>query len=352
MSRSSIEKDYTRRADFSKAFYDDLFPNGKWSKLITYANETANKDLLEEQLDVHLRGNDCIHIYYKGGKILEITSNKLHLDSNYFYLRKEHEGIYRTWMERKAKGKVPESTKEASAMKGITPEEAKNVFHVLEERRDELIGPKPYVHSAEHPDDYFSAAKEVMNKWNQALQEEDNVSHQERLLQQKISLTNKDPNNEFVVVDIEFAVSENAPFRSCRYKHPRFDIIAVHKQPNGTYELAVIELKKGLKSTGLKDDGSFDEKMSSGVRDHIEKFNATVGGEYYPAFLEEVRGVIRKKVKLGILPQMENIEIADTKPKFYLAYAGKDMDSFKSACEKIGQKCICIPDENNPVLKL
>lgn len=111
-------------------------------------------------------------------------------------------------------------------------------FTGLKEKRDELI-------KIGTPEAYFKEAGKVMDKWSQALLEESNGVHEERLLQQKISVCNrKGEETDFIVIDIEFSVTddESVSYHSNAYSHPRFDLIAV--QPGKNYRLAVIELKR------------------------------------------------------------------------------------------------------------
>ena len=89
---------YIRRGEFKDhRIWKD---KGRWAGFIAYANDTVNNPEvpIDEKLDVHLRGNE-VHVYYKGGRILKITSRTKNFDSNYFYLKKEHQNIPRTWME-------------------------------------------------------------------------------------------------------------------------------------------------------------------------------------------------------------------------------------------------------------
>ena len=72
--------------------------DSRWDKYIKFANATIDNPSvpIDEKLDVHLRGNS-VHIYYKGGRILEIKRNALNLDYNYFYSKNRHKA------QRKAK---------------------------------------------------------------------------------------------------------------------------------------------------------------------------------------------------------------------------------------------------------
>lgn len=323
---------------------------GRWAGFIAYANATVNNSdvPIDEKLDVHLRGNE-VHVYYRGGRILKITPRKKNFDPNYFYLQKEHQNIPRTWMEFMAndeQAKLRKRKIEKDQCLFVT--EAKKVFADLKAKSDELMG-------IGTPEVYFKEAEKVMDKWSQALLEESNVKHEERLLQQKISVCNrKGGESNFIVIDIEFSVTddESVSYHSEKYRHPRFDLIAV--QPGKNYRLAVIELKKGIGATGLQGDDSFNKNTKSGVQDHIDKFEDTLGSDRgYREFVQEMEGVLSTKVEFGILSkELKDVKIPVEKPDFYLAYAGPEMERFKIACDKIGQPCICIEDEQKPLLKL
>lgn len=361
---------YQKRGEYEgRRILTNLQNGGKWNEIIKYCNRNAlsciQSQKLEEGLDVHLR-SDCVHVYYKGGRILEIKTDVLNIDPNYFYLKRENNNIPRTHMELIRDGNWKELKKRHVSYKEWTKEKAKVVFDNLLIRRNELFGinriatdaemRKAYIVSAEKPEDYFNNAKEVMDKWSKALEEDNNVTHGERLLQQKISLANKNPKEtDFIVIDIEFSVSnaEDCPFRSedVNYQtHPRFDIIAV--QPKNNYKLAVIELKRGRRAAGITDDDTFEDEIKSGVNDHVHKFDATVGNDKgYVDFVKEMQGVLNMKVKLGILPkELEGVEIPLEKPKFLLAYAGESKEGFKSACDKARLNCLFIEDEEYPLL--
>lgn len=97
-----------------------------------------------------------------------------------------------------------------------------------------------------------------------------------------------------------------------------------------------------------------NKNTKSGVQDHINKFKDTLGSDRgYREFVQEMEGVLSAKVEFGILPkELEGVKIPVEKPEFYLAYAGPEMERFKNACDEIGQPCICIMDEQKPLLKL
>ena len=360
---------YQKRADYEgRRILKNLKKGGKWHKIIEYCNKNAfnckQKRNPEDGFDVHLR-SDCVHIYYKGGRILEVKTDVLNFDSSYFYKRNEHENIPRTHMELLRDGKWEELKRRNANCKGLTPEIAKTVFENLQNKRNELfgLGVNPsdkelrdaYIMTAKHPENYFAKAMKVMDGWSDALKGV--ATHEERLLQQKISIVNKDAKeSDYVVIDIEFSVSnaEDCPFKSKDKKyqtHPRFDIIAL--QPKDNYRLAVIELKYGKDAVGYAPGGTFNEDIKSGVMDHAYKFNATIGcGDGYKKFVEEMRGVLKMKVELGILPEeLKGKVIPLEKPDFLLAYSGDDMKQFMTVCSKANLRCICIENEEYPLLK-
>ena len=355
---------YKKRADFaSRRILTHLQEGGKWHSLLNYACDNACSENLNEGLDIHLR-SDSVHIYYKGGRILEIKTDTLNLDPNYFYRRKDYDNIPRTHMEFLRDGKFSELKRRHVYYKGWSIARAKDVFRTLAKSRDKLFDIVPsdkrsrniaFANAAQFPERYFNSAKKIMDEWSDSLRGV--ATHEERMLQQKISLINRDKaKTDFVVIDIEFSVSDDidCPFRDSNnmYTHPRFDIIAY--QPKKNNKLAVIELKKGLGAVGWNDDGtSFDNDAQSGVIDHLNKFNATVGNEKnYKAFIDEIQGILDMKVNLGILSKSLAAKINKEKPDFLLAYAGESMSQFYNACEKANMKCICITNEDNPVLLL
>lgn len=313
-----------------------FIPNREeWKPVIDYVLQHNQNFSLDKTLDIQLRG-ECVHIYYRGGKVLEIRKSSSNFDSNYFYLRKEYE-IQRTEMKKISKGKIQHNL--------YTRESAERIFETLKYKRDEML--KNFPGNLEK---YFTEAMQVMDNWSEEQSKLAGVQHAERLLQHKISQINRDPDKtDFVVIDIEFSVTSDSqvPYSNPQYgHHPRFDIIAI--QPKKGNKLAVIELKKGDSSSGLR-DGDFSE-CKSGVLDHRENFNKTIGSEKgYKAFVEEMNMVLTQKVSLNILP-IENIIIPDEIPDFYVAYAGESKEEFREACIKNKLNFIIIKDENSPIL--
>ncbi len=354
---------YIKRGDYKdRRILTHLQARGKWHKLLQYACNNACPMNIDKGLDIHLR-SDSVHIYYKGGRILEIKTDVLNLDPNYFYRLKDYDNIPRTHMELLKDGKYDELEYRQVTYKGWTMKKAKDVFETLQNRRDNLFGidafekksrNKAFCDAAQQPESYFESAMKVMDEWSESLKGV--AKHEERMLQQKISLLNRDKDKtDFVVVDIEFSVSDadDCPYRdtNTKYKHPRFDIIAY--QPKKNNKLAVIELKKGLGAVGWTKDGYFDSDTKSGVIDHLEKFNATIGKDNnFKAFVAEIQGILNMKIDLGILSKDLACTISEEKPDFMLAYAGENMNQFYDACNQANMKCICIEDEGNPILSI
>ena len=174
------------------------------------------------ELLICLRGK-AIHIYYRGGKILDIRSRSMSFEEKYLKI-----------------GNLPTELKWLSSIKS-----------------DDVL---------QNPERFFRDAKRVMDLWF-----EENVK-QERDDQHSLALNNRHclEDGNLAVVDIEYAVSYNSncynkaykdTFKKYeRYPNPRFDIIAIDKRG----QLYVLELKTGLGST-------------SNCKTHITDFVAMIG---------------------------------------------------------------------------
>ena len=188
----------------------------KYEGIVKYAQE-------DDDLLICLRGN-CLHIYYRGGKILEVT-NKLSFDKKYLNLKRTQLPAELIWL---------------SSFKDV-----------------EVI---------EDPKKYFTLAKKVMDLWFKE------NPKQERDDQQSIAIHNQSCRNEgeLAVIDIEYAVSFNSNCYNkayqdtykdyVKYPNPRFDIIAIDHEG----QIYVLELKTGLGST-------------RNCHKHITDFVATIG---------------------------------------------------------------------------
>ncbi len=294
-------ENYIRRSGFT--------PN-KNSDRIKLLLETA----IETGLLVLPRGNQ-FHIYYGGGKILEVNPQSLSFDVKYLK-RKKRQDVTMHFLiskEGKKEGKL-------------------NIEEILN-----------------NPAGYFAEAKSIMDGWF-----EEN-SKQERADQEQIALHNKKAEDgHLAVVDIEFAVSFNANYYNrkyidnqrkadgkapyLRYPNPRFDIIAIDQ----TGQIHVYELKTGLGALG-------------NVKKHLDDFNALIGSEEsgddpnnkekrYESFLKEVKDIIEIEREL-LGRDLPNVDTKN-KPIFHFAFvenpkenSANQFEEFKSTILKeIGDK--------------
>ena len=264
--------------------------HGEYAKLWNYILSTSD-------LSVQIREN-YINVYYQGGNILKIKPNSFDVDKMYFYT--DGDLVRSTKLKRDAK----------------TDSGAQEKLNELEQLRTELLA-----HLPKNPYAYFNSAKNIMYSWDRSLI--GIASHLEKKEQQMIALAN-DEKTEYMVLDLEYAVSRNSEFSYQGHldKHvPRFDIIAIHKG-----SLVVIELKKGLEATS----------GVSGIKPHIDCFNETIGRDENGVFIEEMRQLLKQKQILGLLDK--NLFITDEKPKFVFAFADKpgedQFEDFAKLCPK------------------
>lgn len=248
----------------------------------------------DPDLDMQIREN-YLNVYYKGGSILKIKPRSFDIDKMYFFVHTED-------------GKSSTDVKKDNT-----------VLTGLKEKRNKLLSLLP-----SFPKEYFRQAKEVMDVWDNALSEK--VEHNEKKEQQQIILANS-KNTEYIVLDVEYAVSRNSEFNyvktaQIKKEVPRFDIIAIH---NG--RLVVIELKKGLGAV----------PGTSGVKAHMDCFEYTIGQDINGVFIKEMRTLLAQKKALGLLDEI--VEIKDEKPLFMFAFADeKGKDEFAGFVNKCREK--------------
>ena len=231
--------------------------NGNLRKMLNVIVESGD-------LDVQIR-NNYLNIYYRGGNIAKVNSERsVEFDENYF--------------------------------SGIDTDGK-------EEKRSIVEKFKKYDYKA-----YFETAKQVMNKW---FKEHPNPERDEQHL---LAVANKYAQSDYAIIDIEYQVSIQSEF-SCTFiprnknnpKKPRFDIIAVNKRG----QVAVIELKKGV--------GALEN--TSGLQEHLDCYNASIGRNYVP-FMEEIQKLLVQKQQLGLVDNA--IKIIEPAPIFMFAYAYND----------------------------
>ncbi len=245
------------------------------------------------ELDMQIREN-YVNVYYKGGNILKIKPRSFDFDKMYFHTLKD---------------KSSTDVKRDSVRVGE-----------LAEKREQLLSLLSV-----QPQEYFCRAKEVMDNWDISMA--GIAQHNEKKEQQTIALSNR-RNTEYVVLDLEYAVSRNSEFSyngTGEKQVPRFDIIAIHDG-----QLVVIELKKGLGAvSGV-----------SGIKPHIDCFNHTIGRDTKGLFIQEMKTLLKQKQDLGLLDK--SITISDDKPSFVFAFADEkgrnDFFKFVENCIKNGYK--------------
>lgn len=261
--------------DFKKRIGFDIHQNHECHLIL----DTARKD---EDLLVCLRGKK-IHIYYKGGKILEMeeTTKDCSLSFDVKYLGTDAKKTF--WMDKK------------------------------------------YIIS--NPEDYFQQAKIAMDSWFQSHPKEERDDQHKIALQSSI-----DDENGLSVIDIEYAVSfnshaynkayidANAPHGKeySRYPNPRFDIIAVDS--NG--QLYVLELKTGLGSlSNLKKHILDFENTIGSIEKGDDDSNDLLRWQSFVIEIAEMTKVLNaKQYRTKLLPEVNT----DLPPKFLFVFTPKD----------------------------
>lgn len=296
-----------QRGTFGDELNKALAQEGKWGSIMDYVRKNRDK------YDVQVRAN-YLNIYYNGGNILCIKPRSLSVDEFYFHLD--------VTGDRKTRKTIIQE----NAKKGV--EEAKEIINKLQKQKEDYL--RSIKEGYAKPDvvkQYFENMSKQMDKWEKKLFDvvvqptekeklpeieypERDIYHKEKFIQQKISLTNHSfDRSDLIILDVEFAVSDLAKYSSDNYTHPRFDMIAVDRDRR----IHVLELKYGLNATGIDNPGV----SASDIEGHVAKFQATVGGDNYKDFINDIRVVVSAKRDLELL----NFEISDEKPIFDIVYA-------------------------------
>lgn len=289
---------YLGRGIHNKKFIESL-TNGNLKRMLIVINS-------DNDLDVQIR-NDYLNIYYKGGNIAKINSEKsVKFDEFYFYLE----------MKKNPKKEIMHD---------------KKIVQELRNKRNSLT--KKF--KTGNYDDYFSNAKKIIDKWLTI------NPKPERMEQHQLSISNQYKKSDYTIIDLEYQVSTKSDF-ACTFipkgkdkpKNPRFDIIAINKRG----ELCVIELKKG---TGAL-------KGTSGLKEHWDCYTESIGRNYEP-FISEMKKILKQKQEFKLIDKQ--LEIKEPLPKFIFAYSyanktsvDEQNKSFDDQYKKIGTKI--------PVIKL
>ena len=288
----------------------------------------------KSELDVQLRGN-YVNIYYQGGNLVKLSGQHgCRLSENYFH-RPEDTGLCMTDIDRLCHKDYISKSKESKALKNKTKEElealrekAIKIKYDITVKRIELIEKLKNSNSPEDVKNVVEEIKKTMRDWKEALvknkKRKNNVD--ERVVQHYISLYNKkfDGQTDFVVLDLEYAISTNAIYAKEfeREKQPKIDIIAIEKETGQVY---VMELKYGMKSV----DGE------ASAEKHYKDYLATVGhDDKWRSFIKDLEILLKEKQKQNMIG--EDIRIKGNKPVFaFIMKQAKDTDesSFREYIE-------------------
>lgn len=239
----------------------------------------------DDDLVIGIR-DEYINIYYKGGNMAKISSERsIQFDHNYF------KG------DKKAKGKDHKELKKQKAGELLKSKDEDGCYDW---------------------ETFIGDMKDLMNRYWKWLEDERHKSLKEKDTQHLLCIQNTE-NSEYTVIDVEFEVSTQAGYKYQKLekqrkgvdknkKKPRFDIIAIR---NKDHKLCVIELKKGIKALSGK----------SGLGDHADSFEGSVGGKYYKQFTKEVNNIIQSKKTLHLLSEDFKLVDTETQPEFLYAYS-------------------------------
>lgn len=250
---STQSSKYLGRGIHKEKMYNSL-KEGNLKKMLNVISQS-------DDLDVQIR-NNYLNIYYKGGCIAKIYSEKsVIFNEKYFDPYKENVNI-------------------KEKRKALTEKFKKSDYQ-----------------------GYFEEAKQIMDIWFKA------HPKPERDEQQLLSIENKYTQSDYVIIDLEYQVSILSEFK-CIYapkgnnKVPRFDIVAVNKKG----KLCVIELKKGTKAL----------KGTSGLNEHWICYQKSIGRNHAP-FIKEMQNLLGQKQEFGLVDRA--VKILEPEPSFMFAYA-------------------------------
>lgn len=300
------KRSYDVRGSLSSTFMKDL---PCYNILIDYASDPKN------ELDIQFRGG-YINIYYNGGNLMKLSGkSSCEFDEKYFY-KPDKGDMPITEIERLCNKEYEKKRLESAKLKGLNLVEleankknAELIKKELTEKKVELINKFKKCQNEREIDAVITEMKKIIDDWKSQLVIIGRLKNTttERTIQHYISLYNKafSNQNDFIVLDIEYAISSNAPYakkNSDGKSQPRIDILAIDR--NG--QLYVMELKYGTKSTDNK----------SGISNHERDFNETVGDENnWREFMIDVQVLFEEKKKQNVIAN--NVELlAENKPVF------------------------------------
>lgn len=155
--------------------------------------------------------------------------------------------------------------------------------------------------------EYFKEAKLFVNQWKA----DKNKLGEEFIYQQNIALGNQSFDDKFIVVDMEWQLSQENLEK--RIPKTRVDLVIVDtdKNSDGYNDIYLVELKVGTEAT----------KNDSGIIDHIEKTEKIINYNIArTALVNDVRSIINAKKELGLYEGHEKVFnfSPDVKPKMML----------------------------------
>lgn len=337
-------KGYIPRGQFNSDFMIEL-PN--YLDIITYAKDPNH------ELDIQYRGNS-VNIYYLGGSLLKLTSKgRVEFDENYFY-RPSKSSLRMTDIERLIKYEDSVISQKSKFFKGKSSEfikpykaQAYAIKADLAEQRDTLIERLKNA-KGESVGQVLEEMKKVMSDWKKALKDADIRTSEigERGVQHYISLFNKEkePGSEFVVIDLEYELSENSLYCIPEDKktqpgkrQPRIDIVAIEK---ATGQLYVMELKYGLKSAGGE----------AGIDVHYQDFLNSVGDDSkWRYFLDDINVLYQRQKQDGVI---SDVVLKQEKPVFVFVLKPTKTSDIKEFIERVEKECkATVPIINLPIEK-
>lgn len=318
--------DYIPRGkEISSDFMKDM---ESYHLLMEYAKDESNG------LDVQLRGK-YMNIYYLGGSLVRLTGRSIcDIDKNYFYVTGK-DNLCMSDIERLCHQDYVEKSKLSKALKGRgsqLPElrkEAISIMSNISQTQNTTISDLKKCKTKDEICAVVEDIKKAMRDWKDGLRNSGRRKTVvgERTVQHYMSLFNKhfDNTTDFIVLDIEYAISTNAIYakEEKREKQPRIDIVAIEK---GTGQIYVMELKYGMKS--VQGDAS--------IKKHYSDYCATVGDENkWQSFVNDIEILLDAKKRTEIIDK--DVTIKRSRPKF--AFISKqenesDKEEFEKALEK------------------
>ena len=247
-----------RKRSLSESFLKKFYEGGKWAKITSLAK-------YDPSLDFEMRGN-CIIVYYRGGKILQIY--------------------------------------EDDTLCGIDSKYAANDVY-------QNTYPNP---SYEDIETYISKAKSLIDKYQ--IEVVKNLGEKE--IQQRVVYENNQSvnseDNDYFIADIEWEDNKELGGRA--------DIVAFkwnhNKHSVRKVKMAIIEVKQGEGSirTSRKQNKQYDEeKDTAGLKKHYDDYlKLKKNKKYVEDVTKDMLCVLYQKFKLGLVNGLKDLFVNDKMP--------------------------------------